>query len=72
MDDHTHALVLAADEKLSRLAMIIEQEQLHIAGLHPARRTPEVRKLKDLKCKYARLMNYRQALLREPCYRLLH
>ena len=46
MDDHTHTLVLAADEKLRRLAMIIEQEQLHIASLHSARRTLEVRSLK--------------------------
>ena len=72
MDDHTHALLQAADEKLRRLAMIIEQEKLHLTSLHPARQRLEACKLRELKWQYARLMNYRQALISPPCYKLLH
>ena len=61
MDDHTHALLVNADEKIRRLLMLIEQEQLHIVSLHPARRAADALKLKNLKNEYTRLLHYRHA-----------
>ena len=72
MDDHTHALLVNADEKIRRLLMLIEQERLHILSLHPARRAAEAGKLKNFKDEYTRLLHYRHALIAEPSYDLLH
>jgi len=72
MDDHTFFLVRDADERLRRTELLIEQHRLHIATLHPSRRASEELTLKSLITDYARLRNYRHALITEPSRALMH
>ena len=62
MDELAHGLARAADEEIRRLLMLIDLQQLHVDSLHPARRGADLRKLNEMKIKYARLLNYRHAL----------
>jgi hypothetical protein len=64
MDDHTHQLLNAADEKIRRIAIKIEQQRLHI--VHPSRRCADVAELKILIGEHSRLLSYRKALLEDP------
>ena len=63
MDESTYGQVRAVDEDIRRMLMLIDLQQLHIDSLHPARRRSDLRKLHDLKIEYARLLNYRHALV---------
>jgi hypothetical protein len=70
MDDHTFFLVKEVDERIRRLALLIEQQRLHILHLHPSRR--DERSLKALMSEYTRLLDYRHALTTEPPYDLMN
>jgi hypothetical protein len=71
MDDHTYHLVKHADEQIRRTELLIEQQRLHIACLHPSRQHPENRKLKSMLGDYTRLLNYRHALVAKPSMALM-
>jgi hypothetical protein len=72
MDDHTHQLLNAADEKIRRIAIKIEQQRLHIVQLHPSRRCADVAELKILIGEHSRLQSYRKALLEDPPRNLMN
>ena len=72
MDDHTFFLVRNVDERLRRIELLIEQQRLHVMSLHPSRRTEHESKLKGLINDYARLRNFRHALVTEPSRALMN
>jgi hypothetical protein len=72
MDDHTFFLVRQVDDQIRRIALLMEQQRLHMMSLHPSRRRCEEIKLKALMSAYARLLNYRHALTAELSYELMH
>jgi len=72
VDDHTFFLVRNVDERLRRTELLIEQHRVHVMSLHPSRRAESESKLKGLINDYARLRNYRHALVTEPSRALMN
>jgi len=72
VDDHTFFLVRNVDERLRRTELLIEQHRVHVMSLHPSRRADHELKLKGLISDYARLRNYRHALVTEPSRALMN
>jgi hypothetical protein len=72
MDDHTFFLLKAADEKIRRSQLRIEQYRRRVLSLDVSRRRVEARVLRKMLDEHARLLVYRKALLTEPSRELMN